>query len=562
MEKNYNKLNPITNALFKYVKSKHIPWWGLGYIESQVPNGNEINNIITILSSCDPNTTSTFKYVINLIYNDPTFKTVRTVRQAAFEYLDNYIISGSYERKDIAKYLSYYAPRYYRPWWGCGYVILPKLKTNEETVLQKFRKLNSNYQKFAKNLNNISTLKKLSETTAKKSKLNKLAKNLDGFSFDIYNELPKVEQKIQLEIKRISEDLDGLSRLIDIIDNDMSFNHEVIKKQMESILKCFDSVIISASESLKNKVETKFNCDVSSENQTDSHSTKNDTSQDQSNTDNIEIKIHKNHKRKRVTIPASLQSTTDTQNKISNPKLRSESNSSKPPIRTEGSKPKYKFNFKKSTNNNITPRSSNTNSPTTRKPKIKTIIANEMTYVSDRDNIEKSSINYEEIDERKPQIKSYINQELTERLQKERKIYNNLNSQIKPWQSLEGNSRNINVERAIQIQKEAKNKEKEMEYSALDFEQSVTDNYFRVTFTDPDNQLDDTIVAIDPQSHVLKIDEKEFNLASDMEFDSLESYLEVERNNLYPISLLDIVTKFMYDTTMTIEDLKEVGLRI
>lgn len=536
---NYNKLKPLTLAIRKHLNSQTRQWWTLGLKQSRVPHYTEIKQILDNLSSSNPESTATFKYVANLLYNYKVFKKTKYIRQSLLEYIDNYIIKNNFEREDIAMYLNLHTPRYYKPWWTAWQINVPALIAHEESILQKFR----NYKNNTK-LN--TTLAKQSDSLTD-NKILKIADDINNLSKTIYTELPKIDQKIKLEIRRISDDLRGLSNLIDMLDSEVPFNVKAIKKEIADILYSLNNVVKESSNILENKLA----CSISHQDNT-SNQQKTTSSEyiAESNT-NIESNNKENTKSK---------TKVDLLNSIDNETKKSELNNKK--INTK---------------------------PTINNPIKKTIIADDITWLNEaREQATKRP-------SRQQAVKSYVNKELTEQLQRTKLIKtrrnnktNNdyLNTIISENNIIKNKNINFNSKLDAQIRpkhevninkKQNDNHDVEnAQYNTHSFFESLeqynnskNDNSciknsanYTINFSDPSSSHNTIEIVLYPDDRTLKINELVFDISTTQGLTELNNYLDSSGETIQYIGMSDIVTKFMYDTPLNLDQLEQYGLRL
>lgn len=515
---NYNKLKPLILTIKKYLITPKRKWWTLGLLKRRVKHYKEIQKILNSLESYQPESTSTFKYVVNLLYDCDAFKKTKAIRESLLEFINNYVVKNSYEREDIARFLYMYAPRYRKLWWTAWQIKVPALIAHEESVLHKFRNRynNSSSNKPISCDNHVgSSNKNISENPRSKiltdSKILKIADDISNLSQTIYTELPKIDQKIKFEIKRISDDLKGLANLIDMLDSEVPFNVQNIKKEIKDILISFNTVIVESSSILEKKLSINHAVDAGEKNNT----TSNPKVQNNilSDTNTIDSKNDKEQNKPKIkTIIADDIKWED--NKVSNI--------------TDSKK-------------------------TTRPSEIKSYVNRELTKQLHTHKLFKNK--YRNTENLNHNINNrYINAVLSEDNTSQNKNKKIINITQKTTIENNSNDNTGNLTEPLYTHgmcNDSKNKNAEPNFNDV----------YTVNFSDPNNIYNKIMVSLDLNKKTLSLNDEIFKIDSQNGLNKLQNYLDSSREEMQAISLSDIVMKFMYDTPLNLEQLEEYGLK-
>lgn len=499
---NFNNLKPLTLAIKKYLITPKRNWWTLGLLKCRVKNYKEIQKILNSLESYESESTSTFKYTVSLLYSCDVFKKTKAIRESLLEFISNYVVKNNYDREDIARFLYIYAPRYHKPWWTAWSIKVPALIAHEEMVLHKFRNRyqnslpsTSNTLK-ANNTNNNSknNSANIQNKNLTDSKILKIADDISNLSQTIYTELPKIDQKIKFEIKRISDDLQGLAKLIDMLDSEVPFNVQNIKKEITDILVSFNNVIIESSSILEKKLSIKpieISDNISQENKND-------------------CKTHNN----------TIEHT---------------------------------------------------------EKKIKTIIDDDIKWEQEN-KIDSPDTNENIILTKKNEKKSYVNKELTKQLHTN-KLFRHKN--IKTERTKNNNNHSyINAILSTNTINREKNKHNSQENNVVALNlpnvtntinvtqknksdpTNNTKNIYTINFSDPNKINNQIVVCLNPHDQTLSLNQQVFKIDNAKGINDLNNYLDSKRDEMQALSLSDIIMKFMYDTSLDLEQLESYGLKV
>ena len=226
-------MQKLIQALENYINSERKLWYTLGLMKGPLAKVDTALDILKTIKQSDPAASSSFKYAIDLLYNENLFHHEEP-RQALLSYINQYVPSDEYSKIEIAKYLDIYAPKKIRSWKTLWLFETRALSPDEEYIIQHFRKDDFPEELFMRS----------PKTDAR---ILAIAEDLNNISSKVYTEIPRLNKKITAEILSISDDLNGLNKLNELVNSQVP----LIKRQLNDEISTINTQLHHITDSSK-----------------------------------------------------------------------------------------------------------------------------------------------------------------------------------------------------------------------------------------------------------------------------------------------------------------------
>lgn len=222
-------MQSLVNALNKYINSVRKLWWSLWLLESPVPYVDEALDVIQKIRICNPTDIKTFKYAVNLLYYSNLFRSNKKLRDELLIYIKSFTPANDYAKNEVAKFIEIFAFDKKRVWWTLWLFKVRALSPAEQCVINSFKR-----EDFEGNLQ----LRKLKTDP----KILAIANDIHQLSAKVYQDIPKIDQRISEEILRISDDINGLAKITEIVDSQVPLILTKLREEVSKINKQLEQV--------------------------------------------------------------------------------------------------------------------------------------------------------------------------------------------------------------------------------------------------------------------------------------------------------------------------------
>lgn len=236
-------MQSLVDALNKYINSVRKLWWSLWLIEGPVPYVDEALDVIQKIRVCNPSDIKTFKYAVNLLYSSNLFRSNEKLREQLLIYVKRFAPDNDYIKNEVAKFIEIYAPDKKRVWWTLWLFKIRALSPAEQCVINSFKR---------HDFDGSLQMRKLKTDP----KILAIADDIHQLSAKVYQDVPKIDQRISEEILRISDDINGLAKITEIVDSQVPLILTKLKEEITKINTQLEQVTSNTKKNFLNNPDT------------------------------------------------------------------------------------------------------------------------------------------------------------------------------------------------------------------------------------------------------------------------------------------------------------------